>query len=134
MRTFYREPDAVFWTYGFPLILTVLLGIAFRNRQPEVIDVAIEQSPAAIEIKSRLDENKQFNATVLDPAECQEHLRLGKVAIVVRPGDTVEYRYDPTRPESALARAKLDDALQRAFGRTDPKPVSDREVAEPGAR
>jgi len=134
MRTFYREPEAIFWTYGFPLILTILLGIAFRNRQPELIDVAIEQSPAAADLQRRLADNDEFNLSVLDPQQCREHLRLGKVAIVVRPGDVLDYQYDPTRPESAMARAKLDDALQRAFGRTDPTPVKNTEVTEPGAR
>ena len=27
-RDFYREPEVMFWAYGFPLILTVALGIA----------------------------------------------------------------------------------------------------------
>ena len=48
--------------------------------------------------------------------------RWGKVALVVvpRPTASVEYRLDPSRPESALARARVDDALQRAAGRRDP--------------
>jgi ABC-type multidrug transport system permease subunit len=47
---------------------------------------------------------------------------------------TVEYRLDPSRPEAGVARARVDDALQRAAGRTDP--VRSREVAvgEPGGR
>ncbi|PYO69383.1 MAG: ABC transporter permease, partial [Gemmatimonadetes bacterium] len=34
LREFYREPDAVFWVFGFPLVLAFALGIAFRNRGP----------------------------------------------------------------------------------------------------
>ena len=30
-RIFSREPAAIFWTYGFPLLLALALGIAFRN-------------------------------------------------------------------------------------------------------
>ena len=30
LREFYREPDAVFWVFGFPLVLAFALGIAFR--------------------------------------------------------------------------------------------------------
>ena len=32
---FYREPAAVFWVYGFPLLIAVALGIAFRDRPVE---------------------------------------------------------------------------------------------------
>jgi ABC-2 type transport system permease protein len=31
LRMFYRQPEAVFWTYGFPLITLTALGLAFRE-------------------------------------------------------------------------------------------------------
>ncbi len=42
LRGFYREPVALFWVYGFPLILALGLGIAFLNRKPEPILVDIQ--------------------------------------------------------------------------------------------
>ena len=30
-REFLREPEAVFWVFAFPVIMTCALGIAFRN-------------------------------------------------------------------------------------------------------
>src|SRR5262249_49912710 len=44
LREFYREPEAVFWVYGFPLILAVGLGIAFSSKKPEPPDVDIQQT------------------------------------------------------------------------------------------
>ena len=44
------------------------------------------------------------------------------------------FRFDPTRPESRIARLEAADALQRAAGRTDPLPVRAEEVTEKGAR
>ena len=41
MRTFYREPEAIFWVYVFPLLLAIGLGIAFRQRPPQVIAVVV---------------------------------------------------------------------------------------------
>ena len=35
------EPEAVFWTLFFPILLATGLGIAFRNRAPDVINVAV---------------------------------------------------------------------------------------------
>jgi ABC-type multidrug transport system permease subunit len=46
----------------------------------------------------------------------------------------VEYRLDPSRPESALARHEADAALQRAAGRKDAFPAQTTEVQEPGSR
>ena len=31
-REFFREPEAVFWVFIFPVLLAAGLGIAFRNR------------------------------------------------------------------------------------------------------
>ncbi|HEY0080420.1 MAG TPA: ABC transporter permease [Pyrinomonadaceae bacterium] len=46
----------------------------------------------------------------------------------------LDYRFDPTRPESRLARLVVDDALQRALGRADVARVGEERVTEPGAR
>src|SRR5206468_2758219 len=48
--------------------------------------------------------------------------------------DHYEYVYDRTRPESVLARARVDDALQRAAGRADSVATTDRPVTQPGSR
>jgi ABC-type multidrug transport system permease subunit len=42
--------------------------------------------------------------------------------------------FDATRPESLVARSQVDDALQRAAGRTDPLTVQERLIDEPGGR
>ncbi len=34
-----REPEAIFWIFIFPILLAVGLGIAFRNRPPDVLPV-----------------------------------------------------------------------------------------------
>ncbi len=46
----------------------------------------------------------------------------------------IEYVYDPTRPESSLARRLVDDAVQRAAGRKDPVVAADAHLSEPGGR
>lgn len=135
LREFYREPEAMFWTYGFPVLLTLGLGLAFRNRPPEQVEVGIEETPATAELRETLKADQTFHVRGGDAEETARMLRTGKVAIVVQPtADGYEYRFDPTRPESALARAKLDDALQRAAGRADAAGTQDVTITEPGAR
>jgi ABC-2 type transport system permease protein len=45
-----------------------------------------------------------------------------------------EYYFDPTRPESVLARNAADDFLQRRAGRKDVLASRDHELTEPGGR
>jgi len=134
MREFWREPETLFWVYGFPLLLTLGLGIAFRNRPVDQIYVDVQQSPAEAEVVSALKSQPGFVVEVHSPAECHDRLRLGKTSLVVITGSPYTFLFDPTRPESVLARERVDDALQRASGRKDPLATRDRYLQEPGAR
>src|SRR5580704_1888999 len=118
-RLFFREPSALFWTFGFPVILSVALGIAFRNRPPAPVLVDIEDGPGASAMRDALA-SPGVKALVRAPAVAKGDLRTGKVPLVVVPGDPVAYVFDETRPEARLARAAVDDRLQRTAGRTDP--------------
>src|SRR3981189_1173888 len=40
-REFIREPEAVFWTFVFPILLAAGLGIAFRQRGPDKLPVGV---------------------------------------------------------------------------------------------
>jgi ABC-type multidrug transport system permease subunit len=164
-RIFVREPSALFWTYGFPVVLALVLGVAFRNRPPEPVEAAVEAVPGAEAWREALATNSQVHVRWLNPREAHEALRTGKVSVIVgrrdagglpllnadlpskvlltKEGVRTEsaskenarvYQFDPTRPESRMARVIVDDALQRAEGRADPTPVGDQLVTEPGSR
>ena len=134
MREFYREPEAIFWVFGFPIVLAFALGIAFRNRGPGELQVAVLRGAGDSAVARALDRSPQLAAVVLDSAEARTRLRIGRVALLVAPGEPVVYRYDSTRTESRLARLEVDDALQRARGRNDAVVVRDDRVVEPGSR
>jgi ABC-2 type transport system permease protein len=129
-----RQPEVLFWVFAFPLLLAVALGLAFRNRPPDVVRVAVEAGDHADDLAARLQGVPGFAVSVLSPDQASESLRTGGVALVVVPGDSITYRFDPNRSESRLARLATDDALQRALGRRDARPTADRVVTERGAR
>lgn len=138
LREFYREPEAVFWVFGFPVLMTVGLGVAFRNKPVERFVVDVEQGSSAPQIVEALSRDERFQVQVNDAAACKVRLRTGKTALVVIARESVEpgyeYLFDETRTESVLARREVDDVLQRAGGRVDPVPASDAKFNEPGAR
>jgi len=134
---FVREPEAVFWVFIFPVLLAAGLGIAFRSRPSERTAIAIPRSiPHAEHVAEALRRDDRLAVRVLDDSVATQALRIGDVALMLATGsgNKIEYRYDDRRPESRTARLIVDDALQRAAGRSDPIPVSDRHVSEPGSR
>jgi ABC-2 type transport system permease protein len=141
-RLFYREPGSMFWSFGFPIVLSLVLGIAFRNQKPEPVLVAIEQPSDAL--AERAEHAREILAKasgvhvagVMSGAEASAALRTGKVSLLVAPVPDAgwAYRFDETRPESRLARAVTDEALQRGEGRVDAFTPAVRLMTEPGSR
>ncbi|HEV8265556.1 MAG TPA: ABC transporter permease [Gemmatimonadales bacterium] len=134
MREFYREPEAIFWVFGFPIVLAFALGLAFRNAGPGKLKVGVAAGPGDTAVAAALDSSPRLDATVLDGSAARLQLRTGRIALLIVPGAPLVYRYDSTRTESRLARLEVDDVLQRARGRADPAPVRDDRVVEPGSR
>ncbi|HVH68461.1 MAG TPA: ABC transporter permease [Gemmatimonadales bacterium] len=134
MREFYREPEAIFWVFGFPIVLAFALGIAFRNRGPGELRVAVLRRSGDSAVVAALAGAPGLSAVALDSSAARLQLRSGRVALLVVPGEPLVYRYDSTRTETRLARLEVDEAIQRARGRADAARVTDERVSEPGAR
>jgi ABC-2 type transport system permease protein len=132
MREFIREPEALFWSMIFPLALAAGLGIAFRNRPPEVLKIAAVTPRLA----EALRQEKQLDVMQLPPQVAEQFVRTGKVALAAEPAadGTVVFRYDDTNPEGRQARMLADQAIQRAAGRQDPIAGRDQIMREPGSR
>jgi ABC-2 type transport system permease protein len=153
LRDFRRQPARVFWVYGFPTLLAIALGFAFQNRPPAPIQVDLIKGSGSEAIKvafeahnASLERAKQAGSPRLStPAvevhestgeEAEKRLKTGKTPLVIDPSgtETWTYRFDPTRPEASAARLIVDDLLQQAAGRTNPRTTKDELVTEPGAR
>jgi ABC-type multidrug transport system permease subunit len=137
VREAVREPGVLFWVFGFPILLSVGLGLAFRGRGPEPVTVGLLDGPGALAIEQALG-HAGIKVERVDEAHARLRLRAGKIALVVVPGATADapltYRYDPTPAEARLARVAVDEAIQRAAGRQDPRAVRDAPVTERGSR
>jgi ABC-2 type transport system permease protein len=137
MLEFVRDPAAIFWVFGFPVLLAIVLGIAFRGEAPSKPRVAII-GPDAADVGRRLGVGDKVEISTV--AEPREALRLGRVDLLLIAGRTaagapaLEYRFDPTRPGAQNARAFVDDLLQRSLGRADAAATRDSHFSEPGGR
>ena len=134
MREFYREPEAVFWVFGFPIVLAFALGLAFRNTGPGALQIGVAAGPGDSTLAATLDSSPRLVAAVLDSATARTRLRTGRIALLVIPGEPIVYRYDSTRTESGLARLEAGEVLQRARGRRDLVSIRDDRTTAPGSR
>jgi ABC-type multidrug transport system permease subunit len=138
LREFIREPEAVFWTFIFPLLLAAGLGIAFRNRPPETLRVGVVGSVAGAEQTAnalRSSEKLLVDVFPTDSAASRA-LNTGEVTLLISrdSANGVEYRFDTSRPEAQTARLVVDETLQRAAGRADPIAVRETPATARGSR
>ncbi len=138
MLELFREPEVIFWVFAFPILLALGLGIAFRNRPPQAVRVVIAEQPGAERVEKLLaaTDVRAIRVQALPPQQAADGFRLGKYDLVIqpKPDGSVEYVFDPARPESVLARSVVDDALQTAAGRKPMVPATQRVNSEPGSQ
>src|SRR6266550_4383929 len=137
-REFIREPEAVFWTFVFPILLAAGLGIAFRQRGPDKIQIGvITSAPGSATVVESLKKDSTLVVQTLDDSSGARALRTGKIALLVVPTgktDSVRYVYDRGRSDAANARVVVDRSVQAGAGRVDPVRATDTYITEKGSR
>ena len=109
---------ALFWTYGFPVLMAVVLGFAFQPHTPPPVPVALvfdvpEGTPIADGRRDPLQENPRLDVRLLTSTAADAALARGSVALTIRGWRAAPVlRGDPTRPESELARLIVEAELR----------------------
>ena len=130
-RLFLREPEAIFWIFIFPILLAVGLGIAFRNRPADVLQVGATTA----QLTQALTADKGLTAVTVDEAMGTHQLATGQILLLaIQRPDGVVYKYDDTNPDARTARLVADRAVQAAAGRHDAVRAANELVHETGAR
>jgi ABC-type multidrug transport system permease subunit len=134
LREFVREPEALFWTFIFPIVISVTLAAAFPGQGSRPVRVGVAGGEGAPMLKAALAGDESLTVIDLEPNEELGAIREGEVHIVVVPGEPPTYRFDAARDESRLARLAVDAALKRAAGRPEPWQAREEPLAVPGSR
>jgi ABC-2 type transport system permease protein len=130
-RLILREPEAIFWIFIFPILLAVGLGIAFRNRPADVLQVGATTT----QLTQALAADKGLTAATMDEAAGTRALATGSILLLaIQRPDGVAYKYDDTNPDARTARLVANQAIQAAAGRRDAIPATNQLVHETGAR
>ena len=130
-RLFLREPEAIFSIFIFPILLAAGLGIAFRNRPADVLQVGATTS----QLTQALAADKGLKATTIDETAGTHALATGDILLLaIQNPDGVEYKYDDTNPDARAARLVADRAVQAAAGQREAVHSGNQLVHETGAR
>jgi ABC-2 type transport system permease protein len=130
-RLFLREPEAIFWIFIFPILLAMGLGIAFRNRPADVLQVGATTT----QLTRALATDKGLTATVMDEEAGARALATGSILLLaIQRLDRVAYKYDDTNPDARTARLLADRAIQKAAGQREEVYTENQLVHERGAR
>ena len=134
LKEFTREPEAVFWVFVFPLLLTLALGFAFREKAPDRIPVGVVSDAAAGARMKALARSPVLLPRLLERGAGMEALRHGRISLLVEGTTPPVYWFDPTRPEARTARIEIDGVLQSLSGRRDVFAPREEKVSEVGSR
>src|SRR5919206_1446074 len=84
-REFIREPEAVFWTFIFPILLAAGLGLAFRQRGPDILPVGVVTRSNNAVIVQSLKKDSTLVVESFDDSAGAKALRTGKITLLVVP-------------------------------------------------
>ena len=139
-KIFFREPGVVFWSFGFPIIMAWILGIAFTKKGEILHNVAIvikttktppvlpqwlykktgnindelsEETELEWEIGQENGEYERFRFHAMTKEEAVLALKRGKIGLWIE-GDSesvISYRFDPANAEARLTYLLLEGAF-----------------------
>jgi ABC-2 type transport system permease protein len=129
---FFRDPGAIFWVFGFPVLLALVLGLAFRNRPPDPIHVVVADSPALAEL---LRKDAALEVVEADAESARWKVRRAQADLMAQEvNGELLLRFDETRPEGRVARLAVARAVQRQRGQVEPGDLREEKVSEAGSR
>src|SRR3954469_2423632 len=94
-KEFLREPEALFWSFGFPILLAIGLGIAFRRKPADVVHVGVVSGgQRAATVADWLRRDKALAVDVMAEDSARVALRTGRVALLVAAPDSAGVKYE----------------------------------------
>ena len=134
LREFVREPEALFWAFVFPVVMSLALGVAFPSGADRPVLVGIVPGRESEALRRVLDGAPAVRVREVQQGGELRALREGEVHVLVVPTTPPTYRFDPDREESRTARLVVDNLLKQAGGRSEPWVAREEPLTIAGSR
>ncbi len=136
--SFMREPEAIFWVFVFPIVLSAVLGFAFRTGKIEPVRVGVLNASGAEALVEAFDADELIETDRFDDEDrARVQLRKAAIDVLVTPGAEPEadprLTFDPARSESETAKLRVQRAIRIAAGEQE-TPLELDPVSEAGSR
>lgn len=117
-----REPGVLFWGIGFPILMSLGLGIAFTKKPDEIRKVALVTASELIKRDTIVSSDAQLGTTTfiinrMSWDEAMTMLKRGNFNLVLAEKDSrIEYHFDPMNADAQLSFLKLSRLFQGSTG------------------
>lgn len=112
-----REPGVLFWGIGFPILMSLGLGLAFTRKSESVRHVALISADTgnySVVLKDDKLGNTIFQLEKMPWNEAMVQIKRGHVNVAVTIVDTAyRYHFDPMNPDAQLTYIRLAPVLNR---------------------
>ncbi len=123
---FFREPGVLFWAFGFPILLSGALGMAFLSPHTSRTTLAVAKSDS-VGVRLAIPDSS-IALAALDGEAALRAIRRGEVVGLVRLEiDGIRLQLDTTTQEGLMARLLVERAAARGL-------LESVQVGEPPAR
>jgi ABC-type multidrug transport system permease subunit len=117
-REIIREPGVLFWGIGFPILMSLGLGIAFTKKPAEIRKIALVSSSSLIIKDTVVVSDEKLGSTTfifekMSWDEAMVLLKRGNFNLILDSKDgQPQYHFDPMNPDAQLCFLKLSRMLQ----------------------
>lgn len=123
-----REPAVLFWGIGFPILMSIGLGLAFTRKPETMRHVALidhDTGSYNITLKDAKLGDNIFRIEKMSWQEATVQLKRGHVNLIItREDSTWNFHFDPMNPDAQLTYLKLMPVLRgEDFSLTETSPL-----------
>src|SRR5512132_3759894 len=85
IREFIREPEALFWTFVFPIVMSLVMAMAFPSRGAQPVPVGVGQGAGSAGLRQALSKAPGITLKDIPAGGEQRALREGQVHVIIEP-------------------------------------------------
>jgi len=115
MLEFFREPGILFWAFGFPILLSWALGMAFLAPHSTRTTLIVSKTDS-VAVRIMVPDTAEIALVVLDEDAALRAIRRGEVAgTIALARDGIHLQVDTTSQEGVLARLLVERSAARGL-------------------
>lgn len=117
-KEFYREPSVLFWGFAMPILMIVVLGLAFMNKPTEkrtiaVIGPSTKYDAEFVDKLDSLSNGGTIHFEIMSREKALLSMQRGQIAVYIDSGNNgkPEFNYDPDNNEARITYLLAANAL-----------------------